>query len=77
MRPNTASVFKLLSSNCMSMLHFIYTEYISLLAPRVIIYGNACNLHSYCLNRDPDYFRETVFLVDRFHWKNHKGIIVK
>ncbi|XP_028418966.1 uncharacterized protein LOC114544566 [Dendronephthya gigantea] len=30
-------------------------------APKVIVYDNACNLHSYCLNRDPDYFKKKVF----------------
>jgi hypothetical protein len=45
-----------------------------ILAPKIIVYDNACNLHSYCLNRDPLFFKETKFLVDRFHWKNHRGI---
>ncbi len=40
-------------------------------APKVIIYDNACALHNYCLNRDPEFFKDTTFLVDRFHWKNH------
>ena len=43
------------------------------LAPKVVIYDNACGLHAYCLNQDPIYFQRTVFPVDRFHWKNHKG----
>ncbi|XP_065052628.1 uncharacterized protein LOC135681910 isoform X2 [Rhopilema esculentum] len=42
-------------------------------APDAIIYDNCCNLHQYCLNRDPSYFRTCKFLVDRFHWKNHTG----
>lgn len=42
--------------------------------PKVIIYDNACNLHSYCLNREPTFFKNTWFLVDRFHWRNHKGM---
>ncbi|XP_066910086.1 uncharacterized protein [Clytia hemisphaerica] len=40
-------------------------------SPRYIVYDNNCSLHAYCLNRDPVFFRETKFLVDRFHWKNH------
>lgn len=40
-------------------------------APDVIIYDNACNLHKYCLSREPDYFKNTRFLVDKFHWKCH------
>ena len=44
-------------------------------APRVIIYDNACNLHSYCLNREPKFFQNSQFLVDRFHWPNHTGML--
>ncbi|XP_041958817.1 uncharacterized protein LOC121718060 isoform X2 [Alosa sapidissima] len=39
--------------------------------PKVVIYDNSCNLHQYCLNRDPLSFKKTWFLVDRLHWKNH------
>lgn len=39
--------------------------------PAVIIYDNSCNLHNYCLNRDPSYFANTLFVVDRLHWDNH------
>ena len=47
------------------------------LAPKVVIYDNACNLHAYCrLNRDPLFFKSTWFLVDRFHWPNHTGMQV-
>ena len=41
--------------------------------PRVIVYDNACKLHQYCLNREPQHFQNTLFLVDRFHWKGHTG----
>jgi len=36
-------------------------------APKIVIYDNACSLHAYCLNRDPLYFKDTMFMVDRFH----------
>ena len=39
--------------------------------PKTIIYDNACNLHSYFLNRDPVSIRSTRFVVDGLHWKNH------
>lgn len=42
-------------------------------APKLIVYDNACNLHNYCLNRDPVFFRDSWFVVDRFHWCNHVG----
>ena len=41
--------------------------------PKVIIYDNACKLHHYILNREPNHFKSTKFLVDRFHWKGHAG----
>ena len=41
--------------------------------PKIIIYDNACKLHSYCLNREPIFFKNTKFFVDRFHFKGHKG----
>lgn len=41
--------------------------------PKVIIYDNACNLHEYALNRNPRMFKDSQFLVDRFHWDNHTG----
>ena len=47
-----------------------------LLAPSVIVYDNACNLHTYCLNRHPTYFRNTRFLVDRLHWRDHTGTVL-
>ena len=41
--------------------------------PAVIVYDNACHLHTYCLNREPKRFQTTRFVVDRFHWRGHKG----
>ena len=40
---------------------------------RLVIYDNSCNLHSYCLNRDPVFFKNSQFLVDRLHWRDHTG----
>ncbi|XP_077992815.1 uncharacterized protein LOC144446848 [Glandiceps talaboti] len=42
-------------------------------APRIIVYDNSCKLHQYCLNREPVFFKNTMFLVDRLHWCNHTG----
>ena len=41
--------------------------------PQVIVYDNACKLHQYCLNREPYFFQNTLFVVDRFHWRGHVG----
>eukprot|EP00112_Aurelia_sp_Birch-Aquarium-sp1_P017171 Seg3960.3 transcript_id=Seg3960.3/GoldUCD/mRNA.D3Y31 product="hypothetical protein" protein_id=Seg3960.3/GoldUCD/D3Y31 len=49
----------------------LFTRFI--IGPDVVIYDNACNLHDYCLNRSPQFFMETKFLVDRLHWRNHTG----
>ncbi|XP_067682006.1 uncharacterized protein [Haliotis asinina] len=42
-------------------------------ALKMMVYDNACNLHAYCMNRDPGFFKNTWSLVDRFHWPNHNG----
>ena len=41
--------------------------------PRIIVYDNACKLHTYCLKREPARFKDTKFLVDRLHFRNHVG----
>ena len=41
--------------------------------PEVVIYDFACALQDYCLNRAPWFFMNTLFLVDAFHWSNHKA----
>jgi hypothetical protein len=40
-------------------------------APKYVVYDFACSLMEYCLNRAPNFFRHTLFLVDVFHWVNH------
>jgi CxC4 like cysteine cluster associated with KDZ transposases/Kyakuja-Dileera-Zisupton transposase len=42
-------------------------------APKVVVYDFACALQDYCLNRQPEHFKHTAFLVDRFHWFNHRS----
>ncbi len=34
-------------------------------APKLVIYDNSCNLHAYCLNREPEFFKDTLFVVDK------------
>ncbi|XP_074650783.1 uncharacterized protein LOC141905706 [Tubulanus polymorphus] len=41
--------------------------------PSMIVYDNACKLHQYALNREPEFFKNTIFCVDRMHWVNHTG----
>ena len=39
--------------------------------PKIIVYDNACHLMLYCLKREPARFKDTVFLIDRFHSRGH------
>ena len=48
-------------------------EWVDPTPPKMIIYDNGCKLHQYALNREPVHFKNTVFLVDRFHWRGHMG----
>ena len=58
------------------MLHNFGESYCDcFIAPSVAIYDNGCNLHNYSLNREPNFFKRTWFLVDRFHWPNHCGML--
>ncbi|KAL2082775.1 hypothetical protein ACEWY4_022593 [Coilia grayii] len=39
--------------------------------PELVVYDNACQLHTYALRRDPHFVKDSRFLVDRLHWRNH------
>ena len=40
-------------------------------APKFLVYDFACRLHTYCFRREPMYWWNTTFLIDRFHASNH------
>ena len=40
-------------------------------APEEVFYDNACQLHEYCLNREPKFFMNTRFWHDLFHSIGH------
>ena len=40
-------------------------------ALKVVVYDFARSLQDYCLNRLPEHFRDTMFLIERFHWFFH------
>lgn len=61
-------------NNDVYSLQYVTCISIVIAAPRLIVYDNACNLHSYSLNRDPVFFKNSQFLVDRLHWRDHTGI---
>ena len=50
-----------------------FYNFSSPLAPSTIIYDNSCNLAAYALRRDPGFFKNSRFLIDRFHYRNHTG----
>lgn len=37
----------------------------------IVYYDFACMLEKYCLARDPLLFRNVIFMIDKFHLKNH------
>jgi len=40
-------------------------------APSFVIYDFACALAPYCMLREPDFFKDTKFLIDDFHANGH------
>jgi hypothetical protein len=40
-------------------------------APKRVVYDFACALGPYCMTREPAFFADTLFLIDRFHAKGH------
>ncbi|KAL0057912.1 hypothetical protein AAF712_015434 [Marasmius tenuissimus] len=41
------------------------------IAPRRVVYDFACALASYCMVREPEFFKNTQFLIDQFHETGH------
>ncbi|EJD42793.1 hypothetical protein AURDEDRAFT_67130 [Auricularia subglabra TFB-10046 SS5] len=42
-------------------------------APKVVIYDFACALGPYCMLREAEFFKDTVFIIDKFHASGHKA----
>lgn len=42
-------------------------------APKVVVYDFACALGPYCMLREADFFKDTIFIIDRFHASGHKS----
>lgn len=49
----------------------LYTRYS--VAPKMVVYDNACNLHVSCTRRESRFFCDTKFLSDRLHWADHNN----
>ena len=41
-------------------------------AAKVVVYDNVCHLVDYVFNREPAFFKDTLFFVDTFHWSVEK-----
>ena len=48
-----------------SVFQLIYTRFPQ--PPKFICYDNSCNLSVYCYRREPEWFRRTSFVIDKFH----------
>ncbi|KAH9478163.1 hypothetical protein JR316_0008616 [Psilocybe cubensis] len=48
----------------------IYTRWRK--APKVVVYDFACALQPYCMSREPEFFKDTLFAIDIFHSSEHK-----
>jgi hypothetical protein len=44
--------------------------------PRLIVYDNNCHAHAYFLNREPQFVKDTTFLIDKIHFKGHVGCCI-
>ena len=42
-------------------------------APEVVVYDFACQLSDYAMAREPEFFKDTLFVVDEMHAKGHSS----
>ena len=42
-------------------------------APEVVIYDFACQLSDYSMSREPEFFKDTCFVIDEMHAKGHSS----
>lgn len=42
-------------------------------APEIVVYDFACQLAPYCLAREPEFFRDTMFVIDKMHSQGHSN----
>lgn len=40
--------------------------------PKFVLCDIACQMQKYCMTREPDLFKDTIFLNDQMHGNNHK-----
>ena len=39
--------------------------------PKTVVYDFVCTLEPYCMTHKPNFFADTLFIIDSFHAKNH------
>jgi hypothetical protein len=42
-------------------------------APEVVVYDFACQLGEYSMAREPEFFKDTLFVIDEMHAKGHSA----
>jgi hypothetical protein len=42
-------------------------------APKAVIYDFGCQLGPYCMSREPEFFRDTLFAIDEMHANGHNN----
>ena len=57
------------AEGCNDIFSAIYTRWQQ--APEVVVYDFACALQPYCMVWEPEFFANTLFIVDAFHAKGH------
>ena len=41
--------------------------------PAVVVYDNSCHAMTYALNREPEWFKSVVWIIDAMHFLGHTG----
>ena len=46
-----------------ALFQLMFTRFLR--APARVVYDNACNAQMYCMKREPAFFKDTMFVIDR------------
>ena len=52
-----------------ALFQLMFTRFLR--APARVVYDNACNAQMYCMKREPAFFKDTMFVIDRLHARGH------
>lgn len=56
-----------------ALFEVLYTRWPQAQPPKVVVYDNNCHAHAYFLNREPEWVTNTLFVIDKTHFRGHKG----